>query len=107
GMGGRVAMAGFIGAPAERPAIGHAHGERLAAVGHARGIERRAREYRAQGGEQRILGRSIEIARHEAKAWKRARSGHAAIVLRRCTLSNGDGRAPSLSWPEPAAHSRD
>src|SRR5262249_37435337 len=88
-MQGLVAIAGFIGDPAERPAIGHAHGERLAAVWHARGIERRAREYHAQSGEQRFLGRPIEIARHEAKAWKRTRSGHAGIVLRRCTLSNG------------------
>src|SRR6266436_7058711 len=89
---GLVAISGFIGDPAERPAIGHAHGERLAAVGHARDIERGAREYRAQGGQKRFLGRPIEIGRHETQAGKRARGGHVVIVSRRCTLSNTHGR---------------
>src|SRR5215472_10902919 len=95
-MQGLIAIPGFIGDPAERPAIGHAHGERLAALGHARGIERRARECRAQRGEQRLLGGPIEIAWHETKAGQRARRGHAVIVFRRCSLSNGAW--PSRSW---------
>src|SRR5262249_59532904 len=98
-----VAIARFVGDPAERPAIGHAYGERLATLGHARGVERRVREYRAQGGQQRLLGRPIEIGRHETKAGKRARnghrSGHGVIVSRRCTLSNAHGRTPSpVRW---------
>src|SRR5262249_9574866 len=88
-MQGLVAIAGFIGDPAERPAIGHAYGEPPAAVGHARGIERRAREHRAEPGEQRLLGGPSEIARHETKPGKGARGGHAVIVFRRCSLSNG------------------
>src|SRR5262245_4935785 len=60
-MGRLVAVARFIRVPAERSAIGHAHRHRLAAVRHARGVERRARDDVADRGEQAFLRGSIEV----------------------------------------------
>jgi hypothetical protein len=56
-----IAVAAFVGDPAERTAIGHAHRHRFAGLRQAWRIDRRAPHDVAQRQKQRILGRPVEV----------------------------------------------
>ena len=92
-----VAVPGRVRHPAERPAIGHPHRHRLARLRQARGVERRPCEYGAKRGEQRLLARPIEIARHNSQTGRRRRGGHLATRRWRFVRSKWACAAPRRS----------
>ncbi len=64
GMRGLIAVAAvLVRYPAKRPAVAHAHRERLAGARHARHKQRRGREHGPQLGKQSYLLGDAEIAR--------------------------------------------
>jgi hypothetical protein len=63
-----VTVSGLVRDPAERTAIGHAHAERLAALGYARREQRRLRDDVGHRGGERFLGGAIEIAGPQPQA---------------------------------------
>ena len=75
-MGRLVAIAGFVGNPAEAPAIRHLDRKRLARARHARREERGGANDLAQVGEERFLGRAVEIVRVVGQAWGKGDGGH-------------------------------
>jgi hypothetical protein len=65
---GLVAIAAFVGDPAKRPAIRHAHAERPPRLRHARREERRRLQNLAHGRLQFHLAVAVKVARIEAEA---------------------------------------
>jgi hypothetical protein len=71
GMRRLITVARFIRHPAERAAIGHAHGQRLAASRHARRIRWRLSQYVIHGGKKVVLCGPFQVARKDLQTLQR------------------------------------
>src|SRR5689334_10593762 len=93
-----IAIAALVRNPAERTAIRHVDRQRPAGFWHARGEQRRSRQYAAEGGEHGKLRVAAEIARIEPQPASANLQTGLRVTLQIHERVSGRISGP-VSWP--------